>query len=323
MLKQQVQIGREQQTIDDLRKETARVQKKAEEEIKKEKEEQLKAANELNKTLATAGEIYKNTFNADVPVTKEFKELDRAFKTLGSKPSQEQMLEIAGKLPGLLTAADKSAPNFDYLNDRRMDPMVEAAFQAKQIAERVKEGQERIETEKATVEGIKEEMNKLQRHYNLIFGANTQTVKKESAEQLKSIEDMVEGAIKAINRAEAEGVNLKMNFKAQEEEQVPGFASGGWVGGPGGVDNVNARLTAGEYVINANSASKYREEVVAINANRGLRASGGSGSTQNNSFGNINISIAGGQTTAASVREFGLALRREIKNGTILPLDGR
>jgi hypothetical protein len=74
--------------------------------------------------------------------------------------------------------------------------------------------------------------------------------------------------------------------------------------------------------LNANAASQYRSEVVAMNANRGLKASGNSGSVNNNSFGNINISIAGGQSTAASVREIGLALRREISKGSIPALDG-
>jgi len=44
-----------------------------------------------------------------------------------------------------------------------------------------------------------------------------------------------------------------------------GFASGGTVRGPGGIDKVPAMLTRGEYVVNADKANKYRVMLDAIN----------------------------------------------------------
>jgi len=71
------------------------------------------------------------------------------------------------------------------------------------------------------------------------------------------------------------GPLLAAGGKALFQSLVPGFASGGTVQGPPGTDNVLARLTPGEEVINAKASAENRPLIRAINS--GLPASAGMG----------------------------------------------
>ena len=59
-------------------------------------------------------------------------------------------------------------------------------------------------------------------------------------------------------------------FGFRDGGEIPAFASGGRVSGPGGPrdDKVLARLSAGEYVVNAKATAKHRDLLAAINADR-------------------------------------------------------
>jgi hypothetical protein len=59
-------------------------------------------------------------------------------------------------------------------------------------------------------------------------------------------------------------------FGFKDGGEIPAFASGGKVTGPGGPrdDKVLAKLSAGEYVINARSTAKHRDLIAAINADK-------------------------------------------------------
>lgn len=81
---------------------------------------------------------------------------------------------------------------------------------------------------------------------------------------------------------------------------LPGFNTGGYVSGPSGVDNVNARLTAGEFVVNKSATSRNRSTLEAIN-------SGGSASTNlnvvvNNYSGDDGIRIETYQTDQTTLQ---------------------
>jgi len=67
---------------------------------------------------------------------------------------------------------------------------------------------------------------------------------------------------------------------------IPGFAEGGTIKGPGGIDNVLTRLTAGEEVINAQAASRNRPLLKAINA--GMPASSAA-----SMMGSVDVRVSG------------------------------
>ena len=76
-------------------------------------------------------------------------------------------------------------------------------------------------------------------------------------------------------RAEAQG----LKDKEDKEEPLQMFAEGGIVRGPGGIDNVPARLTAGEFVMSKGAVEKWGPDMLA-----GMNAGGG-GTNQPVNFG--------------------------------------
>jgi len=90
------------------------------------------------------------------------------------------------------------------------------------------------------------------------------------------------------------------------------FAAGG---SARGVDNINAMLSPGEFVVNAGSARKFYSELVALNSGQkpAYREQGGSVTN----VGDINVSVQGQETPRQTIREIASGLRRELKRGTI------
>jgi TP901 family phage tail tape measure protein len=103
--------------------------------------------------------------------------------------------------------------------------------------------------------------------------------------------------------------------------KAPGGATGGFVTGPKGIDQVPAWLTAGEYVMNAASTAKFFPQLVAMNA--GLRPqffnTGGIVKTAN--FGDIHVNVQGGDTEKVVARNIARELKREIRRGTVAFID--
>lgn len=74
---------------------------------------------------------------------------------------------------------------------------------------------------------------------------------------------------------------------------LPALASGGSVRGAGSgtSDSILARLSNGEYVVNARSASRYRPVLEAINSAPGFAKGGSVGSSDSSVFGGTNVQI--------------------------------
>ncbi|TAL43085.1 MAG: phage tail tape measure protein, partial [Salinibacterium sp.] len=72
-----------------------------------------------------------------------------------------------------------------------------------------------------------------------------------------------------------------------------GFAEGGWVIGPGGVDNVPARLSAGEFVVEPRAASMFGPLLEWMNAQGHGGAAPASAGGLSQSFGDINFDLRG------------------------------
>ena len=111
--------------------------------------------------------------------------------------------------------------------------------------------------------------------------------------------------------------SLKDSIKAMGElrraiENRQGFATGGYVTGPGGIDNVPAMLTAGEFVMNAKATRQFLPVLRAMNNPQRFNSGG---RVQNFNFGDIQIQ--GGNTNKETTRSLVTAIKREIKRGTI------
>lgn len=91
------------------------------------------------------------------------------------------------------------------------------------------------------------------------------------------------------------------------------LASGGVVNGPSGIDRVPAWLTAGEYVMNAESTRKFLPVLQAMNLQPQRFNKGGE--VRNFSFGNINVT--GGTTDRQTARSIARELKHEMRRGTI------
>lgn len=87
---------------------------------------------------------------------------------------------------------------------------------------------------------------------------------------------VIEDFARIIIRAQLAKMAMSMGFGSQEGGLFGLFANGGLVTGPGSgtSDSIPARLSNGEFVVNAKSAQRYRGVLEAINNNR--FASGGS-----------------------------------------------
>ena len=90
------------------------------------------------------------------------------------------------------------------------------------------------------------------------------------------------------------------------------FADGGQARGQ---DRIPATLASGETVINSNSSRKFFSELNAMNqgSNPVFREQGGPVTN----VGDVNVSVNGGDSSQQTVREIGIALRRQIQRGNI------
>jgi hypothetical protein len=90
------------------------------------------------------------------------------------------------------------------------------------------------------------------------------------------------------------------------------MAGGGFM--PRGMDTIPVMARAGETIINPDSSRKFFSQLQAINAGKTpiFRSEGGSVT----SIGDINVSVHGGDTAEATVRQIAVKLRREMRRGT-------
>lgn len=141
--------------------------------------------------------------------------------------------------------------------------------------------------------------------------------KEVNFEKGKSFDEIIKEVNDLANRKITIPVDLiKANGVVQGQARggrVLGFADGGFV--PHGTDRIPAMLSKGEFVVNADSTRKFFSELVSIN--KGIRpkymASGGPVTN----VGDINISVRGGKTDRATLRNVAEGLRRELRRGSL------
>jgi TP901 family phage tail tape measure protein len=96
---------------------------------------------------------------------------------------------------------------------------------------------------------------------------------------------------------------------------APGrYAEGGPVSGPRGTDNIPAWLTAGEFVVNADSTRRFYTQLLSINSGRQPRYFAGGGLV---TVGDINVNVSGGDTSERTIREIAQGINTELRRGTV------
>ena len=93
------------------------------------------------------------------------------------------------------------------------------------------------------------------------------------------------------------------------------YNNGGFT--PRGTDTVPAMLTPGEFVVNAKSTRKFYSQLVSMNSGSQPIYKAVGGPVTNNTIGDINVTVDGGQTNVQSAREIATALRREMRRNTL------
>lgn len=86
-------------------------------------------------------------------------------------------------------------------------------------------------------------------------------------------------------------------------------------GGLAGKDTIPSLLQAGEFVMNSAATKRFRNQLMAMNF--GTRRFAGGGEVSNTSVGAVNVSVQGGDTSEATIREIGKGLKRAIRRGVI------
>ncbi len=97
-------------------------------------------------------------------------------------------------------------------------------------------------------------------------------------------------------------------------DSFAGYAEGGIVEGPGGIDNVIARLSRGEFVMPVQQTNQFLPQLLAMR--HGVQPYG-AGSHVSTTVGDINITVQGQPSPDKIVRDLGHKLRREIRRGNI------
>ncbi|WIJ24996.1 hypothetical protein [Devosia sp. RR2S18] len=112
------------------------------------------------------------------------------------------------------------------------------------------------------------------------------------------------------------------------DRTLPGFSTGGWVGGPGTgtSDSIPAMLSNGEFVVNASAAGRYGALLEAVNSGypadaflslgAGNSAEDGDGSAQVIHLGGVSFQFAidGSQNPQALFEEFKQIAEREVRD---------
>jgi hypothetical protein len=129
------------------------------------------------------------------------------------------------------------------------------------------ESVERAQREAARVEGQRAksqaqlDFERKERNAAILEQGKEQT--KVSASLTESV-DKLDSSVKSLTEATRKLPRTRLVTGGVEVGA--GFAEGGSVGGPGGIDNVPAMLTRGEFVVNSKDAKRFLPQLRAINA---------------------------------------------------------
>jgi len=245
-------------------------------------------------------------------ISKNFTELKNIITPVGE--ASINIAEMATSLKGLpstLTATTDAftqlAPAFDVLKNK-----LENAFGSNmsKIIGNIKS----IQTPLAQIPGLISQSVAASSALNQQAGTVTTSINRWPLTVQKIIPP-IQAAITAMQRLKAAADAALQAASAATSSTSSArygkyFASGGR-----GMDTIDAKLSKGEFVVNAQSARKFYSELVALNSGKQPVHREQGGPVTN--VGDINVSVQGQETPRQTIREIAQGLRRELKRGTI------
>jgi TP901 family phage tail tape measure protein len=182
---------------------------------------------------------------------------------------------------------------------------------------------------------LSDELNNLKAQFNNASGAvdrqkilesdfskvakSLQDVSKAFPDAVKTTGDSIKESTDRIQKfiESLQGLNGQLNGIKPNANGIPGFADGGFVGGRPGVDANLARLSRGEYVVNARSAYQFSDVLTAINRSRGNVNTFRGGDIMNTRVGDIVINYQGSGNGEVDARKLGRQIQRQLRRGTL------
>lgn len=288
----------------------------------KEREERSKQIEKVtNKNLTTADTFNKQVVNV-VAAIEKMNEL--APVSLISREKAPIFDSLAGNLTALksdniksrMSALQTVLPLLDA-GSKIFEKMGEALPKTKYTEIGLLSTQAGIEARQAlgqyeTMKANEKELEALKTVHAQTYSDMTNTVQSNNATQIKLTEQMVDRMIQEHQRYRDAVNNMGMTPPTAPE----GYAFGGFARG---LDTIPAMLSPGEFVVNAGATRRFYSQLVAMN-NGGARHMASGGYVSNHTFGDINVSVEGGKNATVTARDIGLALRRELRRGTLPPL---
>jgi len=321
VLQTELGLKKEIKNLDDKRLEIEKARQQAEEQITKTTDKNLAQAKTLaeqtEKVIASIRamrELAPWSLGAETRATEEatLKALEEIIPRLQSTNITARQLALEAVVPKLdaaiklfeskMTIGRDGKPAATSFTSDAKQSVADAALQAA------------IEANQAlgTIQALKTSQKDLLKVvYDEINDLSTESTKK----QTNDVKIMIDNHIKEYQRwieTLKQGQGIPLIAPTSPVRQAFG-------GGARGLDTVPAMLTPGEFVVNAGAARRFYSQLVAMNSGN-VRHMAHGGPVSNNRFGDINVTVAGGKSSTTTARDIGLALRRELKRGTIPPL---
>jgi TP901 family phage tail tape measure protein len=266
-----------------------------------------------------------------------FKQLEDFYKQLenGTALSEAQLMKLteasmaynaAGTDPAVLLKYNELLTKLHELNEQvekrkvleqeinTNTPKVPAATK---FIENIEAMDQKLIDERAKVREVNQEVNAGAQGFD-----NQGTAVDLTIQKVNLLDATTSALLTPINSATSAYREMAMAASAAAEsgaEALQYAYSGGSVNflaaGGRGQDRRPAMLADGEFVVNSRSAGKFFSELNAMNSGSrpAYRAQGGAVTN----VGDVNVTVKGGDTAQATVREIGQSLRREIQRGNI------
>jgi hypothetical protein len=156
---------------------------------------------------------------------------------------------------------------------------------------------------------------------SVIDGTEVQGNLFEATQRLQGTQETLTEAQRAYNEtilraAGASDAFIKSINSLRGRGTVPGFATGGLVTGTPGIDNILARVSHGEFVVNSQATRQNLPLLRAINSHsvRSLQGYNNGGLVQ---VGGIKVTVNESQNPQATARVVAAEINRGIRQGTI------
>jgi TP901 family phage tail tape measure protein len=270
----------------------------------------LDALKEWKASIATFSELQRDL--GGMSAAAKEKPMD-ALQAADFAAKVNMLAEVGGKLEtfGIRVNALQAWPE-------SMSNLVSGMNQAAQFfaaqTEAAKSGEETLKNWQTKIPDLTGELDKM---YGKLVASESPwaSFATTGQQKIQLVKDELSDMIDLMERFQNSWYNPTMipEYGSTEERfggLIKRFAAGGHVGS----DRISAMLSAGEFVTNASATRKFLPMLTAMNSGSTRFAAGGD---VTNNVGDVNVTVQGGNTSEATVRQIGNALRREIRRGNI------